>query len=86
MSLPLKLKKTGQLFQAHWGADRRDAYEFLSGESYLGDLYDVHRVQESDDLMEFVYTRIELGMVFEADELEEFSVGRIRLHPRLSKA
>ncbi len=84
MSFPAKVERTGQLFQAHFSADFRDAHEILAGNSYSGHLYHTHQISESAEMVEFVFTGLEWA-TFGADELTEFAADRIRLHPRHSR-
>jgi hypothetical protein len=80
MSFPAKVKRTGQLFQAHSGADFRDAHEILPGNPYSGDLYHTHQISESTEMIEFVFTGLEWA-TFGADELTEFTFAFGDLNP-----
>jgi hypothetical protein len=81
MSLPCIVKNTGQLFQPLWDSDYRNAGELSLGNSYFGHVYDVREVDRSEEMLEFVFTKLGYA-AFTADELTELTVG-IRLHPRL---
>lgn len=87
MSFTAKVKKTGQVFQAtnEWDEGLiigRDAHQLSHGKAYGGHLFHTHQLTESADLVELVYNRVEWA-TFRAEELEGFSVNRIRLHPHL---
>ncbi len=87
MSFTAKVRKTGQVFNAtnEWNSDGffgRDAHELLDGKIYGGHLFHTHQLRESADMVELIFTGIEWA-TFKAEELQEFAVGRIRLHPRL---
>ena len=87
MSFTAKVKKTGQVFNAtnEWdegGVFGRDAHEINQGKAYGGHLFHTYQINETPEMIELVFTKIEWA-TFKAEELEEFAVNRIRLHPRL---
>ena len=89
MSFTVKVKKTGQVFNAtnEWDAGGyfgRDAHELVDGKTYGGHLFHTHELRESADMVELVFTGIEWA-TFRAEELEDFAQDCIRLHPRLPK-
>ncbi|MFZ3266150.1 MAG: hypothetical protein WA172_19240 [Terriglobales bacterium] len=86
MAITVKVKKTGQVFNAtnEWDAAGffgRDAHELVEGKVYGGHLFHTHELRESSDMVELVFTGIEWA-TFRAEELEDFAAGRIRLRPR----
>jgi hypothetical protein len=89
MAITVKVKKTGQVFNAtnEWdvaGFFGRDAHELVDGRIYGGHLFHTYQISESADMVELVFTGIEWA-TFKAEELQEFAQDCIRLHPRLPK-
>ncbi len=89
VAITVKVRKTGQVFNAtnEWEAGGffgRDVHELADGKIYGGHLFHTHKINESADIAELVFTGIEWA-TFKAEELQEFAQDHIRLHPRLPK-